>query len=279
MYCLTQKISSTLASGAAITINANNVVLDLNGYAIGNLAAGASTAAVGIYAVDRQNIVVKNGILRGFWMGIGLVDGTTVGLSTALSSGHVIDGITTDTCYLAGMDVEGPYAVVRNSKVMNTQGSAVATSTGLVDLAMGISVYGADTHVVDNTVINTDCTNGCASTLANPATVIGISVSDSSSSVIENNTISNAKATTVGNLGNGAASVAIAVYQLAGFAPAVNVFVINNQMINWDYGIYYIPAGTGTANATGDFLMNGTQTVTFPYTGGTNINLGSGMNF
>src|ERR1700739_3514221 len=53
VYCLTQKISTNLVgtvggTTAAITVNANNVVIDLNGFAIGNLAAGPSTQAFGI---------------------------------------------------------------------------------------------------------------------------------------------------------------------------------------------------------------------------------------
>jgi hypothetical protein len=283
VYCLTQKISSTLTSGAAIAINANNVVLDLNGYAIGNLAAGPATSAVGIYAVDRQNIVVRNGILRGFWGCITLVHGTTVGLTTALSSGHVVEGVTADTCYLTGIAVEGPYAVVRSNKVMNTKGSAVATVTGLVNAAVGISVVGADALVVHNVVVDTDCSNGCANTATKGAIALGIGMASAPSSVVENNTISNHAMPTVTGLGSNAVSAGIYIYQYqhAGSAGSTNVFVISNQLANWEYGIFYQPAngGTTTVASTGDFLLNGTQTVTTPYVGGTNINLNSGMNF
>jgi hypothetical protein len=279
VYCLTQKISSTLTSGAAITVNANNVVLDLNGYAIGNLGAGPATSAAGIYAVDRQNIVVRNGILRGFWSGVTLVNGTRVGLTTALSSGHRVEGVTADTCYLAGIALEGPYAVVRSNKVMNTKGSAVATVTGLVDLSIGISVIGADGYVANNVVTDTDCSNGCTSSVSSPAAAFGIAMGSAPSSVVENNTVSNRGMPTVIGLGNGAASAAIYLYQSKNSAASTNVFVISNQMSNWQYGIFYSTNAAAGTVSTGDFLQNGTQTVTTPYVGGTNINLNSGMNF
>jgi hypothetical protein len=280
VYCLTQKITSNLASGAAITINANNVVLDLNGYAIGNLGAGPSTSAVGVISVDRQNIVVKDGVLRGFWGGVTLVNGTTVGLTTAASSGHTVEGITTDTCYLTGISVQGPFALVRKNKVMNTIGSSVSTVTGLVNASVGIDVAGADAEVSENTVINTDCTNGCANVSTKGAVALGILLQGSPSSVVEKNTITNGSPPTVVNLGGNAASAAIYIYQTNQLLPAsTNVFVINNQMMNWHYGILYSAAGTNTALSTGDFLVNGTQGVSIPYSGGTNINLANGMNF
>jgi hypothetical protein len=281
VYCLTTKISSNLAAGTAIAINANNVVLDLNGYAIGNLAAGAGTSAVGIYAVDRQNIVVRNGILRGFWGGITLVNGTTVGLTTALSSGHRVEDITADTCYLTGIAVQGPFAIIRNNKVMKTKGSAVTTVTGLIDVATGISVAGADAYVANNVVLDTDCSNGCTSTASKAAVAIGIAMASTPSSVVENNTISNHVLPTVVSLGNNATAAAIYIFQLSSSAAgSTNVFVLYNQMVNWEYGIVYQGENaTTTVASTGDFVTNGTQSVTIPYSGGTNVNLGNGMNF
>src|SRR5262245_30153800 len=64
IYCLTTDFNLNLATGAAITVNTNNVVIDLNGHKIGNLAAGSGTLAKGVYAVQRQNITIKNGTIR-----------------------------------------------------------------------------------------------------------------------------------------------------------------------------------------------------------------------
>jgi hypothetical protein len=266
VYCVTQKISSNLTSGAAITINANNVLLDLNDFAIGNLAAPASTTiAVGIYAVDRQNIHIRNGVLRGFWVGIGLLNGTQVGLSTALSSGHIVEGIVSDTSYLGGIVVEGPYVSVRNNKIMNTIGSNAVNSTvpGAQDNASGIIVGGgAGINVSGNQVFNTDCTNGC-STASN---VTGIDVNPSAGPVIADNIVINQTLTTATTNG----SQAIHFGSQNGTGATKNAFVVRNLMTNWTNGISF--CSNGMFVCTGDMVSNGAQGVTNAYTsGGTNI--------
>src|SRR5262245_11038597 len=50
IYCLTSDFYLFLVSGHAITINTNNVVIDLNGHKIGNLGVGIGILVVGIYA-------------------------------------------------------------------------------------------------------------------------------------------------------------------------------------------------------------------------------------
>jgi len=92
IYCFAGNLSTSMAMGNAINIQANNVTLDLNGYKLGGLAAGDGTQAYGIYAYQRKNITIKNGIVRGFYIGISLED--TSLLTT--SSGHVVAGILAD---------------------------------------------------------------------------------------------------------------------------------------------------------------------------------------
>jgi len=92
IYCLTQDIATNLASGAAITIAANNVVLDLNGHGLGNLAAGLGTQAGGIFAFQRKNLTIKNGTVRGFLRGIFLDDLNTF----TTSQGQVVEDIRAD---------------------------------------------------------------------------------------------------------------------------------------------------------------------------------------
>src|SRR6266446_3169384 len=66
IYCFTQHLNTAITTGNAIDIQTNNVVLDLNGWKLGGLAAGPDTGATGIRANDRQNITIKNGTVRGF---------------------------------------------------------------------------------------------------------------------------------------------------------------------------------------------------------------------
>src|SRR6266571_814513 len=69
IYCFTGDLATGITSGNAIDIQTNNVVLDLNGFKLGGLAAGPGTQASGIHAFDRQNLTIKNGTVRGFLTG------------------------------------------------------------------------------------------------------------------------------------------------------------------------------------------------------------------
>jgi len=61
-YVLTSNL--IVAAGNAININVSNVTLDLNGHTIHGFFGGAT--GTGIYAYNRYNITIKNGIVRGF---------------------------------------------------------------------------------------------------------------------------------------------------------------------------------------------------------------------
>ncbi len=141
-YCLMQNWQTNLASGDAITINTNNVVLDLNGHKIGNLAAGSGTLAIGIDAVNRKNITIKNGTVRGFLEGIFLGD-------SGSSQGHVIEGIRGDLNTAIGINVSGTGNIIRNNLVVATGGSTATSSQ-----AVGIEVSGRGNSVINNDVVD-----------------------------------------------------------------------------------------------------------------------------
>jgi hypothetical protein len=71
IYCLTGSLTTDIISGNAITITANDVILDLNGWRLDDQGAGSGTQANGIYSTA-VNVTVKNGIVRGFFHGIDL---------------------------------------------------------------------------------------------------------------------------------------------------------------------------------------------------------------
>ena len=272
VYCVTQKITSNLASGAAITINANNVLLDLNDFAIGNIGAGTTTTAVGIFAQDRQNIHIRNGVLRGFWAGVALVNGTSVGLTSALSSGHTVESIITDTSYAIGITVEGPYVTVKSNKVMNTQGSNVVNPTfpNSQNFATGIGVgQGVGIHVVDNVIYNTDCINGCT---ASTATVLGMAIETTAyGAVIEGNTIINQAISAVPG------SRGIFFGGHGGTAASFDSFVYSNNIVNYVQGIFFC-SNTGFV-CTGVMIGNLTTGVTTPYVNGSSPVPTLGTNF
>jgi hypothetical protein len=62
-YVLTSNLMVPDPNVNAITISADNVTLDLNGHALIGPGSGTGT---GIYAIDKKNITVRNGTIRGF---------------------------------------------------------------------------------------------------------------------------------------------------------------------------------------------------------------------
>ena len=145
VYCLTGNLGTAMTSGHAITINTNNVVLDLNGFKLAGLAAGLGTNADGIRASNRQNITIKNGTVRGFLDGILLSD-------SGGSQGHLVEDIRADQNTWIGIWVEGAGNIVRNNQVVATGGT---TFFGANADAVGIFVTGAGPRVLNNDVTNT----------------------------------------------------------------------------------------------------------------------------
>ena len=145
IYCFKADQTTNIASGNAIDIQTNNVVLDLNGFKLGGLAAGPGTTTIGIHALNRQNITIKNGTIRGFLGGIFLEN-------SAGSQGHLVENIRADQNTSVGIQVEGAGCIVRNNQVVATGGTTIGGGTAN---AWGILVSGAGSRVLNNDVINT----------------------------------------------------------------------------------------------------------------------------
>ena len=152
IYCLTSDFSISLAGWAgAITINASDVVLDLNGHTITNVPRGlpgtATGGAYGVVAYYRKNITIKHGTIRGFFCGIFLSDNPPF----ATSKGHLIEDIRAEQSTLIGLAVYGSGIVVRHNQVVATGGSAQVN-------ADGIDANGPSMRIIDNDVIDVSST-------------------------------------------------------------------------------------------------------------------------
>ncbi len=163
VYCLKGNLLTSLTSGNAIDIQTNNVTIDFNGFKLGGLAAGAATAAFGVYAVDRKNIVLRNGSIRGFYYGIYLV------LSGGTSSGHLLEDLILDGNRQIGAAVEGTGMVVRNNRIVNTgPGDTTTVAYGL------LMQYSANSQIVGNFISNTTETNGALGIYVNSSSLIEV---------------------------------------------------------------------------------------------------------
>ena len=140
IYCLTGKLGTNQTSGTAITINANNVTIDLNGWKVDDGAAGTGTQAYGIYSAA-NNVTIKNGIVRGFYWAFYLT-----------GSGAIVQDMLIDSNTYVGIDVSGPGALIEHNQVVNTGGN---TSPGG---AYGIVINGDGSTISDNIV--SGLTNG-----------------------------------------------------------------------------------------------------------------------
>jgi hypothetical protein len=140
VYCLKGKLSTNITSGNAIEIQAGNVVIDFNGFKLGNMAAGDGTEAIGVYALERKNIVLRNGSIRGFYYGAQLVGSG--------GSGHLVEDMRFDGNKYRGLRIDGANAVVRNNFFIDIGGSTANLGVETIGIDWGSGV------VVTNNIIS-----------------------------------------------------------------------------------------------------------------------------
>ena len=133
-----------------------DVTIDLGGFRITGIGAGTSTQANGIYAINKQNITIRNGTVEGFFRGIYLDK------SNGTSSGHLVEKIRAMRNRFAGIYLKSNGSIIRDNQVIDT-GPATNTST------YGIAVQScAGTRVTRNSVHNVTA----------PSSAYGIAVFD-----------------------------------------------------------------------------------------------------
>jgi len=127
VWCLRADLSTAVATGFAIDVATNNVTIDCNQFKLGGLAAGAATLTLGIRAVNRANVAVRNCSIRGFRIGVALSNG----------SGYIVEDSRFDGNTTVGIYVWGYGSMVRRNLVLDTGGNEVN-----IDYANGIYAYG-----------------------------------------------------------------------------------------------------------------------------------------
>ena len=129
IYCLKQNAVVSITTGPAIQINANNVVLDLNGWTLRtNVPAGTDVSGtVGILiGSSRQRVTIRNGTIRGFGDGVG-VGGT--GSAPGLT-GHIIEDLRVVDSVFEGINLPfGEGDVIQRNLVLNTGVGSPSSST------------------------------------------------------------------------------------------------------------------------------------------------------
>ena len=170
VWCLRQNLSTAMSQGNAIEVQTNNVTIDCNDFKLGGLAADppeGQTLAIGVRALDRHNVTVRNCNVRGFRDGINLYGG----------GGHEVVDNRVDNSVSHGILVYSPDAgagsivagnavydtMSVNHAVYGTQGYGIYVTGDAVGnivsgiqagfgSAFGIYVQAAGTEVRGNTV-------------------------------------------------------------------------------------------------------------------------------
>ena len=145
-WCLRDDLSTSLASGAAITLAAPDITLDCNGFKLGGLGAGPGTEAIGIEATDQGNNTVRRCNVRGFRTGISVSGG---------GGGHVVEDNRVELSTHIGIQVGGnsssTLSVVRRNHVLDTGDGADDFYTGIMVYSTGAPT-GGGVDVLDNSV-------------------------------------------------------------------------------------------------------------------------------
>ena len=159
-YCFNRNLSTPITTGNAITISSNYVVLDFNHFKLGGGSAGLGTQAVGVGAGGQTNVTIRNGNIRGFRVGIWLVDLDPINNPTSL--GYTVEDNVLDGNTSAGVIVAGGSSVVRRNTVFNTGNSTAgffgvgctgAAGSATFGIAMGAHAAAvAEDNLVDGLV-------------------------------------------------------------------------------------------------------------------------------
>jgi hypothetical protein len=220
IYCLK---ASHASAGNGITINADDVVLDLNGHAI----SGPATA-IGVQATDRSRVTVRNGTIRGFTTGVMLK-------SAGKSESNVVERLRVEAVAL-GIETDGTGFAVRDNLIVGT-GTAQPGSAEI----LGIYVNGGSGgHIHGNQIVNLGWTRENGSN--------AIQVFKAPGTSVQRNVISNTL------LPGGVLTIGIM------FIAAQGNTAVDNRIYNVAKGIeFVVPVGPGlymgnTVHATTPFI-------------------------
>lgn len=226
IYCFSGNLAVSITTGNAITIEVDNVVIDLNGWSLDGLIP---RKGVGIYAYQRKNITIRNGTIRGFQRGVWLKDDDPF----IISQGHLVEDVRADKCAFAALQIEGSDNIARRNQVVDT------INTGF---AYGISIRGPRGRALNNDIGNT-ATEG-------PFKARGLYFFKAHGSFAEGNRIADHS------------SVGGSTFGLS-IETSDDVLVRSNSIINADNGICYL-GSTGkymdnlTSNVATPFCFSGT---------------------
>jgi hypothetical protein len=131
-WCLKHDLSTADTSGGAVTVEADNVVVACNGFALRS-TAGAGSLAKGVYVQDRHRVTVRDCRIEGFNIGVMFTanDRTT-------STGHLVERNSLDRNVFSGIYLQGDDSVIRGNQVHRMEAPNTATYAIRVEYTVDI---------------------------------------------------------------------------------------------------------------------------------------------
>lgn len=159
-YYLTSNLSTTTT---AITVEANNVTIDLNGF---TLTGNGTDNHYGVTMWNRSNIEIKNGTIQNFYEGI--IEPYTNG------KGHKVVGVRAIKNVVAGIHLVSSGNIIKDCTVMYN-------GIGILAGATRYGIYAGSRSIVTGNQVSENCTE------ANTGTAFGIMTGDGA--IITGNTV------------------------------------------------------------------------------------------
>ncbi|SKB07185.1 Right handed beta helix region [Prosthecobacter debontii] len=182
-YALVKSITYAPKAGqslVAITINCDDVKIDFRGNKLSiDRQLSVASETVGIFALDRKNIAIRNGTIENYCRGI-FLEGTN-------GANHIVENMEiTDSTFL-GIQVKGKGAKIKDNFV-NVVGRANGY-TNYTALRYGIFVASTGALVSNNRVLDVT-----SNTSVNTNSVHGLYLENSESAIVTDNHIMNTTA-------------------------------------------------------------------------------------
>ena len=128
-YCMGANATVEMNSGAAISIEADNVTLDCRNFTLTNEATSNTGKSIGISAVSRYNLLVRNcRLVGGFTDAISLTQPMAAGNTTfynRIENNYILGP------YRYGIVANGSAVEVRNNTVYDVGGQATGVAMGI----------------------------------------------------------------------------------------------------------------------------------------------------
>jgi hypothetical protein len=236
-YCLQGPLRYDDAGGIAIFVQSDFVTIDLNGYTLDGSAVGPATTATGIYGLNRRNVVVTGGRLRGFMFGIRLDDDATTGWT--IGGGHQVEDVQVDACTVRALSVQGRGNRIRGSLITRSGGSTFFPDVS----AAAVDVRGPGARIMANTIVET--------TGVGTGTAWGVSV-NGRDATLDGNFITNeavGSALSIGILITAGSSATVTADRVANFTRGV-VFAVGAQGF---------ARANATVGCTTPYILNGAR--------------------